>query len=202
MILKKFAKKTKKMNPIIKVGFIFYFICVLFSISGRLYALRSFAVDSSEKLYLGRMDSYIFVISDGKTVSQINPRMARYSFYIDENDNIWVCGGNSVYELSLNGDIIYETDDENQIKTIYQKSENSMFNYVAYNGDEYKLTYVLGRTRIIKNGTEQVYIDPILMPLQLFIVIMLIIIPFILFAVNKLLKNKELRQNNPYDRRL
>ncbi len=163
--------------------------CLFLLISGTANpSISSFAVDSHDRLYVGKQ-SKIDVYKNGLYQYSINPRTSRaYVFTINENDNIILSTASKIYVLSLEGDEISSSEDPganmyNQIQ--YQKSK-----FISQNADVYKLVGVLGWTRIIKNETTVVYqIDILSFTVKvLLIVSFLTLFIFLFYMLNLRLK--------------
>ena len=131
---------------------IFCLIMVLFGYATPF--LDSFAVDSQENLYVGEGKT-IGVYQNGIRQRTIQLKSTTCVFAIDANDELIVASSSVVTRMLTTGEVI-DTKEDPQAET-YQKIINENRIVRSANGDEYKKVSTLGWTRIIKNGSEEVY---------------------------------------------
>ena len=154
-------KKTNTKTMVLVAGFSVFFFCIMFTcliliISGMVnFSVSSFAVDNTDRLFIGAQKE-IRIYEDGRTVNSISvPTSRSYVFTILEGNKILLSTSTQVYTMDLDGNILDTTEDSGA--DIYNQISYHKRKFVSENGDEYKLSNTLGRTRIIKNKTDVVY---------------------------------------------
>lgn len=112
--------------------------------------ISGIAADFEGLVYVG-YDKGINVYSNSDFLKQIDiPTSRGYDFTV-KNDKIILSDGETVYSLSLDGEILNK---QPQADSEYIHSESS---FKAENGDVYKVKSALFRTRIVKNDDTTVY---------------------------------------------
>lgn len=131
-------------------------ICALLIYSGIASPFIScFAIDSDDRLYVGKHDR-IDVFENGVLTNSIFSKTSRgYVFTILEDDTIQLSTSTIVYSMDLNGNIISSYEDNGS--HVYNQIQKSKFSFITTKDDAYCLKGILGRTRIIKNNTIVVY---------------------------------------------
>ena len=129
--------------------------------SGQGYqSMGSFAVDSAGRLYVG-FDEDILVYEDGEFLYEFtglpelkNITPANLLFTI-EDDLLLLSTGTQTHTVDLQGSIL-STADEGSDKVVPDDV------FTAANGDVYVRENILGRSEIIKNGSERVFQMPMM----------------------------------------
>lgn len=117
--------------------------------------LSGFAVDSSNRLYIGTQNE-IRVYADGLLVDTINPKTSSsYAFTISKDQKIILAATTDIYTMDLEGNVLNTQTDPGADMYNQIKYRNRQF--ISHGGDKYTLVSVLGWTRIDKNGEETVY---------------------------------------------
>lgn len=120
---------------------------------------NGFAIDSNNVLYLGK-NSVIEKYSNGILVGQLDSKTSRgYAFTIQKNDTILISTASTVYTLDLDGNTIKEEPDKNT--KIFNELNLKRNKFVTNDGAVYLMKSNYGRTTIIKNGIEEVFVMPI-----------------------------------------
>lgn len=150
-------KKTIKMLAIfmpIWAGIILFCVCMT-TFCGASPSITGFAIDSQNRIYVGESNG-IEVYENQMHILTINPQTSRsYVFTILEDDTILLSTPTHVYHMDLTGEIM-DTWEDNGADT-FNRLKNEKYRFTSANGDEYKVKGLLGRTRIVKNGTIVVY---------------------------------------------
>lgn len=130
--------------------------CLILLFSGVVnISVSGFAVDSSNRLYVGTAKQ-IHVYEGSRMVNSISPHTSRaYAFTIIEDENILLSTSTTVYVMDLNGNILSTADDHGA--DVYNQISYHKRKFVSANGDVYRLTNILGRTQILKNDSELVF---------------------------------------------
>ena len=151
------------MNRMMKLLLIFCIIlcsivfpCLYLIISGSANLfVDSFAVDSYDKLYIGKAGK-IDVYDNGSFQYSIDICAAEnYAFTITDDNHIILATLHSVYTLTLQGDEIAVSDDP--YSDMYDKLKSTNHIFQTQNGNTYKRVCYLGRSKIIKNDHDVVY---------------------------------------------
>ena len=131
-------------------------VCLILILSGTANpAVRGFAGDDSGRVYVG-VSRQIYVYENGTLVDEIFPNTSRsYAFTITADDQILLSTSTKVFLLDLAGNVLDTREDPgadtfNQI--MYSKAR-----FVAENGDIYRISSILGWTKITKNGAVTVW---------------------------------------------
>lgn len=143
-----------KYKVIILILIVFLFPTMLLSFmlisSGKVStSWNNFAIDSNERLYIGKRNS-IEVYEDGKLVKTINPLSSRtYAFTIQNDDTLLLSTSTVEYVLDLDGNIISSKEDNGT--NTYNKIKNNR-EFITENGKSYKLENHLGRYSLVCDG--------------------------------------------------
>ncbi len=118
-------------------------------------SIPGFAVDSLDNLYVGT-NGEIQIFRDGAMIDSITHKASlNYAFTIREDDTILFATPSHIYRMSLTGEIL-ETKEDPSAST-YTRLDRNKRTFLSQSGDSYRLAGVLGRTRIVRNGTDEVY---------------------------------------------
>jgi len=129
------------------------YLCLVLSEAATPF-IRSFAVDSEGKVYISEKDS-IAIYYDKTEIGRIDVDARRpWYFTVTEEDEIWCCTASTLWRLDRDGNEL-ERKQERGAQT-YSKLQFS-FRDEDQQGNTYKRVSYLGRTKIVKNGTETVY---------------------------------------------
>ena len=141
-----------------------------------------FALDSSERLYIG-YNQMIAVYDDGQKIASISPQTSRgYSFTINPDDTIFICTGDRSYLTDLDGNIL-ETYEDINLTTNWELQYKGK-SFTNSNGDIFKVRSSLGYTKIVKNGTEVIFrISLLSFIVKLLIYIAVLVLIFVLIVV-------------------
>ena len=147
--------KIKRLILIIPLALIIIF-CIFSIASGSAdIQIKSFAVDSAERMYVGT-ESRIDVFDQGVHVFSISPQTSRgYMFTITEDDTILLSTGTIVYSMELDGKVIGSWDDK--ASGVYNNLQKSRSGFISKNNDIYTKKNTFGRTKIVKNDDITVY---------------------------------------------
>ena len=88
-------------------------------------------------------------------VDKIGLKKATYAVSVNNNDELIIAYPSSVHRMDTKGNILDKQEDSNA--ETYQKLNNQSKIVTASSGDKYQKISEFGWTRIIKNGTEEVY---------------------------------------------
>lgn len=151
---------------ILAVGVVMSAVANYMLSSGQGYqSMGSFAVDSSGLLYVG-FDSDILVYSDGQLLYEYTafPGLEAVAqedilFTITEEDELILSTGGQDYTLDLQGNVLHSESSAGG-------AIGPEYSYIAANGDVYTRENILGRSTIVKNGTDTVF----RMPMETFII--------------------------------
>jgi hypothetical protein len=137
------------------------FICVMLVVCNVVtLSIKSFAVDSQDRLYIGQSE-VICVYEGDELVNQISAQTSRaYQFTVQSNDTVLLSTASKVYIINMNGEILDEYEDVGT-KT-YNKLQRNSKTFTSNKGDKYQIKDALARTKIVKNNTETVYQIPVL----------------------------------------
>ena len=116
--------------------------------------INSFALDKDGRLYVGEGKT-LRVFQDGAQVYRIAMPTNTYAFEINSANELIVAYPSTVYRMDLEGNVLEKQDDP--VSETLQKIEKSGKKVTTASGDEYRKVSEFGWTRIIKNGTEEVY---------------------------------------------
>lgn len=177
------AQRRQKLR---KIGMI---ICVAVMLVGVIMAgianfaegyltMGSFAVDSQGLLYVA-FDEDILVYREGQLLYEYTefPGMADVNtqdsvFTISEQDELILLAGSQSYTLDLQGNVL-------AVEPITSSPIGPEYTFTAANGDVYTRENILGRSTLVKNGTETVF----QMPMETFVLRTVWLVSFgILFA--------------------
>lgn len=153
---RKFKSSFSQLIAFALILFCILFVCVILVITGIVTpSLSGFAVDSSDRLYIG-MQKEICVYEEGSIIRRINPHTSRtYIFTITENDTILLSTSTKIYVMDLYGNILEEREDVGA--DTYNQLSYKKRRFVSHSGDVYTLKGIIGPTRIVKNNFETVY---------------------------------------------
>lgn len=164
---------------------IMIFVLVSFISGKAISQYVGFAVDSSERLYVGT-NAGIEVYEDGVKVKTIEPPSSRSYVFTIEDEKIVSSVGDAICIFSLDGELLerYEDNYDNFLK---MKSNSTVF--VAPSGKEYRSKNTLGYYKIIQ-GDKCVYTMPLFSYIVnvLFVVCIICILSFVIVMVIKMYK--------------
>lgn len=133
------------------------FVCIVLIGAGVVnISVKCFAADSDGNLYVG-LTEQILVYSDERVlIRSFSSKTSRdYIFTINENDTILLTTSSQNYMMDLHGNLLkYE---ENDPMHQYPELQDSRTQFEDVNGNWYKITDVLGWTKIVKNDSIVVY---------------------------------------------
>ena len=143
-----------------------------------------FALDSSERLYIG-YNQEIAVFDGNQKIDSISPQTSRgYGFTINPDDTIFICTGDRSYLSDLNGNILEVFEDIN-LTTNYEILHKGK-SFTSVDGDVFKVESPLGYTRIVKNDSEIIFrISPLSFVVKLLIYIAVLVLVFVLIVAIK-----------------
>lgn len=132
------------------------FICVMLVICNAVtLSIESFAVDSQNRIYISRPEE-IHVYEGDRLVKRISAQTSRgYQFTVLKSDAILLSTSSNVYTMDLDGNVLSVREDVGT-KT-YNKLQYARKTFTSHKGDQYQIRNEIGRTKIVKNGTETVY---------------------------------------------
>lgn len=116
--------------------------------------INSFAFDEEGKLYVGEGRT-IRVFQDGIQVDVLDMTSDSYVFTINSDNELIVAYPSTVFCMDLAGNVLGEQEDP--FAEMYQKINRDGGLVTTNAGDEYRKISEFGWSRIIKNGTEEVY---------------------------------------------
>lgn len=186
------GKATSRMVAFIVPWACILFICVMLVICNAVtLSIECFGVDSQNQIYVGRSGE-ICVYNGDKIVNRISAQTSRsYLFTVLKNDNIMLSTASKVYVIDTDGNILSERDDVGT--TTYIKMQADRRNFISHKGDQYQIRNILGRTKIVKNGTETVYqitVLSVVVKTMIALCIVSIILFFGIFLLEKVNENK------------
>jgi len=143
-----------------------------------------FALDSSERLYIG-YNQEIAVFDGNQKIDSISPQTSRgYGFTINPDDTIFICTGDRSYLTDLNGNILEVFDDIN-LTTNYEILHKGK-SFTNIDGDEFKIKSPLGYTRIVKNDSDIIFrISPFSFVVKLLLYVAVLVLIFVLIVAIK-----------------
>ena len=150
------SKETSRLAAFIVPWACVLFICVMLVICNAVtLSIESFAVDSQNRIYIGRPEE-IHVYEGDRLVKRISAQTSRgYQFTVLKSDAILLSTSSNVYTMDLDGNVLSVREDVGT-KT-YNKLQYARKNFTSHKGDQYQIRDALGRAKIVKNGTETVY---------------------------------------------
>ena len=116
--------------------------------------INGFAFDAQENLYVGEGKT-LRIFQDGVHVGKIDMKSDTYAFTINSTNELIVAYPSTVYRMDTTGNILEMWEDP--VAETYQKIRNRGAIVTLPNGNEYRKISEFGWTRIMKNGTEEVY---------------------------------------------
>ena len=155
--MKKTSKRIMVSLAVSSVSLFFIVsICLALFASGAVTpSVSCFAVDNLDRLYIGTQKE-IQIYEKGQIVNCIHvPTSRTYVFTILDGNKILLSTSTIVYLMDLDGNVL-ETKEDRGADTYNQISYRKR-KFISDNGDVYRISNILGRTRIIKNQTDIVY---------------------------------------------
>lgn len=142
---------------------IVFLISTVLMMSGKVLPfVDCFAVDASERVYIGGSDN-IFVYEKGQLKYEFSDlpgfkgiSMKGTFFTITGGNRFLMETGNRVYTLDLEGNVIGACD-YSESTSVRLNAERNGKRFTSQKGDHYELRNVLGWTTITKNHREVVY---------------------------------------------
>ena len=116
--------------------------------------INGFAVDAQENLYIGEGKT-IRIYHDRALVGKIILKGTTYAFVVDSTNELIVAYPAAVHRMDAKGNILEIWEDP--VAETFQKFRNAGKLATTPVGDEYRMIGKLGWTRIVKNGTTEVY---------------------------------------------
>ena len=116
--------------------------------------INSFAVDNAGLLYVGE-GKMIRIYHNGVQVDALDMTTDTYVFTINSSNELIVAYPSTVYRMDRAGNVLEKQDDP--ISETYQQIRNAGKTVTTVSGDEYRKISEFGWSRIIKNGTDEVY---------------------------------------------
>ena len=151
------GNKTK-LCLVAALSFILMIVPLVLVISGNAATdINGFDVDASGRVYVGR--SYAIEVFDkGEKVAQIAiPHYRSWSFCLQENGELLLTNGSSVFTMNSSGEILSETADHNT------KLHGELINrrkILGGDGQQYQMKAAWGWTRIVNAEGESLYRIP------------------------------------------
>ena len=132
------------------------FTCLILAVTGTITtSISGFGVDNCNRLYIGTQTE-IQVFEDGEIINRIpTPTSRAYVFTIQGGNSIVLSTSTNIYVMDLNGEILETEEDPGA--DMYNQISYRKRKFVSTNGDVYRLSQMLGRTKIIKNNSDVVY---------------------------------------------
>ena len=130
---------------------------VLLTITGKiaLFTAHGFGVDAEERVYLGTSNGKILVWKDQQQVGTLNAPTSRGYQITVEDDEILCATGSTNYRMDLGGNILEKSDDPtSRLYTSLQFRRSC----TTGDGITYQLQRFWGRTRIVRDSTEDLRI--------------------------------------------
>lgn len=157
------GKSDKKIVTVFLTMLIMFFSLLLVLIlvaSGKVTLfLKGFAVDSAERLYIGK-EYWVEVYEQGVLIDRIGPQRSRdYSFTI-EDDTLLLADGNDIYSMDLQGAELDVQPDHGSRGLI--SFRQGMEEFTDHNGHHYSINRVLGYYWITRSDNAVVYTMPLL----------------------------------------
>lgn len=148
-------KQLKKLAAFAIPHSIVMIFCLIMIFSGLASPfINGFSLDNEGKLYVGE-GRIIRVYQDGIQVDALDMTVDTYVFTINSANELIVAYPSTVYRMDLAGNVLEKRDDP--IAETYQQIRNGSKTVITTSGDEYRKVSEFGWSRIIKNGTEEVY---------------------------------------------
>jgi len=130
-------------------------LCLLMILTGLATPfISTFALDMQGNLYVGE-GKMLRIYHNGVLLREIEMEDYDYAFTINSNNELVVSYTSTVCRMDTSGKILDEWEDHNA-KT-YQELRRTGTNLTMPNGDKYRKVSELGWTRILRNGTEEIY---------------------------------------------
>lgn len=147
-----------------------------------------FAVDSSERLYIGT-NAGIEVYEDGVKVKTIDPPSSRSYVFTIEDEKIVSSVGDTICIFSLDGELIEKHQDNYDN---FHEMKRSSTGFVSPSGKEYRSKNTLGYYKIMQ-GDKCVYAMPLFSYIVnvLFVVCIICILSFVIVMVIKMYKRQK-----------
>jgi len=129
-------------------------ICIIFLGTGQaIFYPDGFAVDQYDRLYVS-VPEKICVYENCKQLYSIPvPTSKPISFAPLDDGNVLVETSTAQYVIDHQGNILSTQEDPKE----YVDVKKSTLKFTSQKGDVYRLSHILGKTRIMKNRTEKVY---------------------------------------------
>lgn len=116
--------------------------------------INGFALDNEGKLYVGE-GRMIRIYQTGIQIDALDMTTDTYVFTINSANELVVAYPSTVYRMDLAGNVLEKRDDP--VSETYQQIRKDSKSVTTVSGDEYRKISEFGWSRIIKNGTEEVY---------------------------------------------
>lgn len=145
---------------------VFYFSCIAIMLFGMIMFVTGnvavnymgFALDSSERLYVGR-NTGIDVYENGTKIKAISPPSSRHYAFTVKDDRIVSAVNNTVYILSLDGEEIESYTDN--YEALHDMEKNGKI-FILPSGSEYVSKNLFGFYKIMRDDGVCVYSMPLL----------------------------------------
>lgn len=135
-------------------AFIMWFCLIMIFLGVAAPFINGFALDDEGKLFVGE-GKIIRIYQNELLVREIEMKSSAYALEINSADELIVASPSTIYRMTLEGQIIEKQDDPHS--ETYQKIRNNRKTLTPASGDKYQMISEFGWTRIVKNGTEEVY---------------------------------------------
>lgn len=116
------------------------------------FTLSGYGVDSDGNLYIGKEHWVERIDSADSQGEKITDYYRSYYFTIGSEDTIFLTTGSNVYEMDLSGVVLCETSDP-EYKLYDQLKRFPKTQYIGADGNQYQVTYNLGRYQITSGDT-------------------------------------------------
>lgn len=131
-----------------RIGVVFIFLTLILNFFGS-FSFHGFGVDSSGKLYVGRMQQ-IEVYQSGEHIDTLTiPPQRGWTISVAEDDTIVVADGTYVHTLSLDGAVISQ---ENDIQSKITNQQEGIRQIEGNDGNHYELIGKMFWPMVKKNG--------------------------------------------------
>jgi hypothetical protein len=150
-----------KVSKITQISFYFglgviMLVCViLFGAEVSSPFVSCFAVDSKDRVYVGKHNR-IDIYDSGVLVESIRTKTTReYVFTIEPDDRLLLATSTTVYYMDTSGNVLSRFDDPTG--DVHRQIKRARKEFVSQQSDVYHMRNVLGWHYIVKNNSETVY---------------------------------------------
>lgn len=169
-------------------GTVVLFIVLMINLGFVTLGVKSFAVDSLGRMYIGK-SSKIEVYEKNQLVNSFSAQTSRsFVFTILENDEILLSTGTIAYLMDIDGNVIDSWGDTTA--KVYNNIQFKKNEFISSNGDVYRIKSKLGWTKIVKNNGEVVYKITLFSFIVkiVFVITVVMFVWFILFILKQKMK--------------